>query len=435
MRIKVIEPTSKAEQHYLKVCAYVRVSTDSDEQEDSLENQTSYFKDFITAHLGWQYAGVYADQGISGFKESRPQFQQMIADARAGKIDLIVVKSVSRFARNTETVLKFSRELKSIGVGIFFQLQNINTLSGPGELMLTVLAAFAQAESEGASDNAKLTIKRKFSSGIPISGLERTYGFKPNAHGGIMVNEEQAATVSLIFHLAEQGVWPSKIKAYLNENKISSYKGGLWDDTAIFRILHNPAYKGDLVLQKTYLDSRRKRHKNQGQADQWYIAENHPAIVPPSHWDAVQEVLAKRSEQLTPSPPQTALKRRSSHGQYPLTNKLFCPLCGAKLHHRWSNGGKQEYWTCSTNVKISAQACRGVSIPAAIANSWGDVIEPLTVVAYKDEYGMQQFTAYLKEEYEASSECPYTKKGQSNHGKRNCTHPSTEGVKQPCCRN
>lgn len=409
MRIKVIKPTMATERKRLKVCAYVRVSTDSDEQEDSLDNQTAYFKSFIATNPGWEFVGIYADQGISGFKESRPQFQQMIADAKAGQIDLIIVKSVSRFARNTETVLKFSRELKSIGVGIFFQLQNINTLSGAGELMLTIIAAFAQAESEGASDNAKLTYKRKFRDGIPASGIERTFGFKQCSNGEIEIDEQQASTVRLIFDLAAQGVWPSKISGYLNEQGIPNGTGTKWSDTRIFRILHNPAYKGDLVLQKTYLDSRRKRHKNIGQVDQWYIEDNHAAIVPPEQWDAVQEILAKRSEQFAPSPPPKPQERRSSRNQYPLTNKLFCPFCGAKLHHRWSNGGKQEYWTCSTNIKVSASACKGVSVPAAIANGWGEIDEPVTVIAYKDKYGMRQFTAFPKDEYEASEECPYKK--------------------------
>ena len=160
MKIKVIKPKTETELKRKRVCAYVRVSTDSLEQEDSLDNQSAYFADYIRSNPAWEFAGIYADQGISGFKENRPQFQKMIADARAGKIDLIIVKSVSRFARNTETVLKFSRELKSIGVGIFFELQNINTLSGPGELMLTIIAAFAQAESQGASDNANLTYRQ-----------------------------------------------------------------------------------------------------------------------------------------------------------------------------------------------------------------------------------------------------------------------------------
>lgn len=406
MRIKVIKPQKQLQTERKKVCGYVRVSTDSLEQEDSLENQASYFRDYIMGNPEWEFVGIYSDQGISGFKEKRPEFQRMIADAKAGKIDLIVVKSVSRFARNTETVLKFSRELKSIGVGIFFQLQNINTLSGAGELMLTILAAFAQAESEGASDNAKLTYKRKFSAGIPCSGLERTFGFTADENGVIRIVPKQAETVRLIFDLAHKEVWPSKIKEYLNKKSIANSSGGAWDDSGIFRVLRNPAYKGDLVLQKTYQDDNRVRHKNEGQADQWYITDNHPAIVSPELWDEVQEILQRRSaelqrEKVQPSSP------RNSHSVYPLSGKLFCPRCGAKLIHKWGRG-ELEYWVCRTNNKVGASTCKGIWFPASVADSWGDITEPTTVVCYTDEYGMKRFTGYPKEEYESSPDCPYS---------------------------
>lgn len=276
--------------------------------------------------------------------------------------------------------------------------------------MLTIIAAFAQAESQGASDNANLTYKRKFEAGIPAQDLNRTFGFDTDEGGNTYIIEEQADTIRLIFDLAQQGVWPSKIKQYLNKHGITSCAGGKWDDTGVFRVLHNPAYKGAMVLQKTYLDSRRVRHRNEGQKDQWYIADNHPAIVPPEQWDAVQEILLARSEQLAPRPPQKPPQPRSSRNQYPLTNKLFCPLCGQKLHHKWSNQGKSEYWACSTNVKKGANACKGIWLPAAIANSWGEITEPTTVIGYKDEYGMQQFTAYPKAEFELSDECPYQRK-------------------------
>lgn len=348
MKIKVIKPKTETELKRKRVCAYVRVSTDSLEQEDSLDNQSAYFADYIRSNPAWEFAGIYADQGISGFKENRPQFQKMIADARAGKIDLIIVKSVSRFARNTETVLKFSRELKSIGVGIFFELQNINTLSGPGELMLTIIAAFAQAESQGASDNANLTYRRKFKAGIPTHDLKFTFGFDSDEGGNIYIIEEQARTVRLIFDLAQKGVWPSKIKQYLNKNNIPACSGGKWDDTGIFRILKNPAYKGDMVLQKTYLDANRIRHKNNGQKDQWYIAENHPAIVPPQQWDEVQEILLARSEKLAPRPPQMPSQPRSSRNQYPLTNKLFCPFAGRSS----TTNGRIK---ARTNIGLAAQ--------------------------------------------------------------------------------
>lgn len=400
MRIKVIKPTKAVQQQKKKVCAYVRVSTDSLQQEDSLENQTTYFKGFITANPEWEFVAIYSDQGISGYKENRPGFQKMIEDARAGNIDLIVVKSISRFARNTETVLKFTRELKSIGVGIFFELQNINTLSGAGELMLTILAAFAQAESEGASANAKMTYKRKFESGIPAHGLESTFGYKANAQGDIVVDEEKAAVVRQIFDLAEQGIWPSKIKQYLNKNGVPGCAGGDWDDTAVFRVLHNVSYKGDLILQKTYRDSRRKQRKNEGQVDQWYIAENHQPIVPPDQWDKVQEILQKRSEHLqTPAPPKPD-KPRSSRNTYPLSNLIYCPICGEKLIHKWGKG-RNEYWACKTNLKVGKDACKGIWLPAEVANSWGTITEPIVAVQYEDEYGMRRFTAYPKDEYDA----------------------------------
>lgn len=400
MRIKVIKPTKAVQQQKKKVCAYVRVSTDSLQQEDSLENQTTYFKGFITANPEWEFVGIYSDQGISGYKENRPGFQKMIEDARAGNIDLIVVKSISRFARNTETVLKFTRELKSIGVGIFFELQNINTLSGAGELMLTILAAFAQAESEGASANAKMTYKRKFESGIPAHGLESTFGYKANAQGDIVVDEEKAAVVRQIFDLAEQGIWPSKIKQHLNKNGVPGCAGGDWDDTAVFRVLHNVSYKGDLILQKTYRDSRRRQRKNEGQVDQWYIAENHQPIVPPDQWDKVQEILQKRSEHLqTPAPPKPD-KPRSSRNTYPLSNLIYCPICGEKLIHKWGKG-RNEYWACKTNLKVGKDACKGIWLPAEVANGWGEITEPIVAVQYEDEYGMRRFTAYPKDEYGA----------------------------------
>lgn len=400
MRIKVIKPTKAVHQQKKKVCAYVRVSTDSLQQEDSLENQTTYFKGFITANPEWEFVGIYSDQGISGYKENRPGFQKMIEDARAGNIDLIVVKSISRFARNTETVLKFTRELKSIGVGIFFEIQNINTLSGAGELMLTILAAFAQAESEGASANAKMTYKRKFESGIPAHGLESTFGYKANAQGDVVVDEEKAAVVRQMFDLAEQGIWPSKIKQYLNKNGVPGCAGGDWDDTAVFRVLHNVSYKGDLILQKTYRDSRRKQRKNEGQVDQWYIAENHQPIVPPKQWDKVQEILRKRSEHLQKPAPPKPDKPRSSRNTYPLSNLIYCPICGEKLIHKWGKG-KNEYWACKTNLKVGKDACKGIWLPAEVANDWGEITEPIVAVQYEDEYGMRRFTAYPKDEYDA----------------------------------
>ena len=182
MEIQIREG-SREQKRKLKVCAYCRVSTDADEQENSLENQVRHYEMVIKANPDYEYAGVYSDFAISGFKEKRPGLQKMLADAEKGKIDLILTKSVSRFARNTSIVLEATRKLKELNVGVFFELQNINTLSGEGELMLTILAAFAQAESESGSAGAKMVYQRKYEAGIPVQYLERSFGYTKDERG------------------------------------------------------------------------------------------------------------------------------------------------------------------------------------------------------------------------------------------------------------
>jgi hypothetical protein len=307
-------------------------------------------------------------------------------------------------------VLKVSRDLKSINVGILFQLQNINTLSAAGELLLTLLAAFAQAESEDASANAHMFYRRKFSKGERASGLERTYGFRDAPDGSVVIYEPEAAIVRQIYGLAEQGVWPGKIAGYLNRKDIPTAKNAKWDARGVFRLLRNVAYKGDIKLQKTYLDHRRKRHANHGEYESWYISNNHPAIVSPGQWETVQEVLLQRSIQLQSfrsNHPEGAVSCKST---YPLSGKLYCPYCGKLLIHKWCTSGKRgprEYWGCRTNIKKGASTCKGVWLPAQIANGWGDMITPATVLVEKDEYGMRRYRYCAKGDYEQSEDCPY----------------------------
>lgn len=405
-KIRVIEPVKVEAKIKKRVCAYARVSTDSEEQEDSLVNQTKYYENYIESNPDWEYVGIYSDQGISGFKERRPGFQEMIADARKGKIDLIVTKSVSRFARNTETVLKFSRELKNNGIGIFFELQNINTLSGEGELMLTVLAAFAQAESEGMSENAKLMFRRRFSQGKAINPMNWTYGYTCNEKGETLIDEEQAEVIRLMFDLAEKGIWVGKIKTYLQKHNFKTGNGCEWIDAAVYRVLRNPDYTGDRTLQKSYQDAMRIRHKNKGQVPKWIITNDHPAIVSKEQWERVQTVLDKRSEELKDKTPINTDKP-NSRSTYPLSGKMFCPYCGKVLMHRYENGRRREMWVCRTFQKVHPRTCRGIRVPNAVASEWGELTEPVTVIESNDEYGMQHFTAYPKAEYEASAECPY----------------------------
>lgn len=201
MRVKVINKRPASVLQKKRVCAYARVSTDSRRQEDSLENQMETYERLITGNPEYEFIGVFADQGISGYCENRPQFQRMMEKARAGELDLIITKSISRFARNTVTVLKFARELKELGVGIFFEEQNINTLSGDGEIMLAVLASFAQEESRSMSENNKWSIRKKFERGEVMITTSHFLGYDKNEYGDLIVNRKEAEIVSLTFDL------------------------------------------------------------------------------------------------------------------------------------------------------------------------------------------------------------------------------------------
>lgn len=400
MRIKVIK-AKKQHQSRLRVCAYVRVSAESIELEESLEMQKQHFTDLIMSHPEWEFCGLYVDNGISGFTSQRPRFQAMMQDARDDKFDLILVKSVSRFARNTETLLTAIRELKSMGIGVYFELQRLNTLTASGELMLTIKAAFAQGESDSGSQLVKMAYRHRFENGIPTVKTANTYGYRLRENEVIEIDEAKADVVRMIFDLAEKGVWVSKIRTKLNNLSIPSPEGNQWGDTVIARMLRNVIYKGDLLLQKTYRDANHIPHYNRGEAQSWYVRDDHPAIISREQWENVQKILAERTEQLEASKRRTnPTEKRSPHRHYPLTGLMYCPHCGAVLHHKWCNRGKDEYWVCSTNIKKKASSCKGIFVPARFTETW-HFDEPVVVVRYDDENGMMQFTAFLKEEYDA----------------------------------
>ena len=364
MRVRVIKPIA-AKEKKLKVCAYARVSTDSLKQEDSLENQTSTYERIITSNPDYEYVGIYADQGISGYSENRPAFQSMIEKARAGEIDLIITKSVSRFARNTVTVLKVARELKELGVGIFFEEQNINTLSGDGEMMLTVLASFAQEESRSMSENNKWTMKKKFERGEIMVNTKRFMGYDKNEYGELIINSEEAKIVQRIFDMYLQGIGSFKIAAKLNEEGIQSITGKKWQDTTIRGMLKNEKYKGDCLLQKYYTpeNMRGRTIRNNGEVQAYYIEENHPAIVSTEDWEKVQELMERRKK-----------KRKIGAGgvekyknRYPLSGMLICPHCGKTLRRKQVYNKRIEWW-CSTYITKGKSTCKGIKIADEIAS-------------------------------------------------------------------
>lgn len=260
MRVKVINKRPASVLQKKRVCAYARVSTDSRRQEDSLENQMETYERLITGNPEYEFIGVFADQGISGYCENRPQFQRMMEKARAGEIDLIITKSISRFARNTVTVLKFARELKELGVGIFFEEQNINTLSGDGEMMLAVLASFAQEESRSMSENNKWSIRKKFERGEVMITTSRFLGYDKNEYGDLIVNRKEAEIVSLTFDLYLMNVGSSRIGELLDYLGVKTVTGTTWESGTINGLLCNEKYKGDFHLQKYYTPENKRNH-------------------------------------------------------------------------------------------------------------------------------------------------------------------------------
>lgn len=389
MQINIIE--GKKERKRLRVCAYCRVSTDADEQENSLENQIKHYKDAIQSNPEYEYVGVYSDFAISGFKEQRPGFQRMMDDARQGKIDLILTKSVSRFARNTAIVLKATRELKEKNIGVFFELQNINTLSGEGELMLSIIAAFAQAESESGSAGAKMVYQRKYEAGIPVQFLERSFGYIKDTSGEYVPKADEAAWVKKVYEMASEGYTPAAIKRILNENNVPGAKGSKWSDCMVTRMIENEIYKGDFTMQKTYINDERKQVKNRGEKNAWYIEDDHPAIVSRELWQKAQDAMKRKREYRATG----SYIADMNDENYPYRNRLFCSECGFPLYPRIYSNGNRLNWGCSGRVRYGTSFCKGINVPDGTIRNW-NFDEDIYIRQDSAEKGFKEFS-FIKE--------------------------------------
>ncbi|TCL60585.1 DNA invertase Pin-like site-specific DNA recombinase [Kineothrix alysoides] len=390
MQIKIIEGSTvrKGKQ---RVCAYCRVSTDAEEQENSLDNQIAYYKGFIQSNPDYEYAGVYSDFAISGYKEKRPGFQHLMEDARKGKMDLILTKSVSRFARNTAIVLKATRELKELNVGVFFELQNINTLSGEGELMLSIIAAFAQAESESGSMGAKMVYKRKYEAGIPVQYLERSFGYTKNEAGKFVPESTEAKWVKKIYKMAAEGYTAAAIKRILNQNGVLTVGGVKWIDSTVFRLIENEIYEGDYIMQKSYVNEERKQVKNRGEVNAWYITDDHQPIVSRELWQRAQDGLNQKREYLATG----SIVEDFSEENYPYRNKIFCAECGQPLYHRIYSNGNRLCWDCSGVKRYGKKYCKGINVPDSVIREW-NFDENIFIKVADRSKGVKQFS-YTKE--------------------------------------
>ena len=391
MEIHVIEPKMNTF-NKLRVCAYCRVSTEEEEQANSLENQMEHYEEEIRSNPSYEFAGIYHDFGISGFKENRPGFQKMLQAARDHEIDLIITKSVSRFCRNTDTLLKAVRELKDLGVGVIFELQHINTLATSGEILLTVLAAFAQAESENYSALGKMVYTRKYEAGIPVQYLERSFGYDHGPSGEFLPDPGEAPWVKKIYELCADGYRPVQIARHLNEHGVHTKAGSVFTSSTVIRILENEIYKGDYIMHKYYVNAERKEVKNRGEVDAWYIKDDHPALVSRKLWDRAQERLSEMREYLATGSVVGSLDEET----YPYKKQLFCAECGFPLYRRVYSNGNRVSWICSGEMRYLKKFCAGISVPDSIIRGWGELPGNVYIRSEKDQLGRTTFR-YVRE--------------------------------------
>ena len=330
-----------------RVAGYARVSTDSDEQQTSYEAQVEYYTDFIKNNPEWEFVKVYTDEGISGLNtKHREGFNEMIEDALAGRIDLIVTKSVSRFARNTVDSLTTVRKLKERGVEIFFQKENIYTLDSKGELLITIMSSLAQEESRSISENVTWGQRKRFADGKVSMPYKHFLGYEKGEDSQPKVVESEANVVRLIYRLFIDGRTAAGICRYLEELQIPTPSGKVkWSQTTVMSILQNEKYKGDALLQKKFtVDFLTKKQKvNEGEVPQYYVEGSHEAIVDADDWDIVQSEIARRKE-----------LGRSYSGNSIFSSKLVCADCGGfygqKVWHS-TDAYRRQIWRCNAKFK------------------------------------------------------------------------------------
>lgn len=346
----------------IRVAAYCRVSTDQEEQLNSYENQIRYYKSMLSDHPEYELVDIYADEGISGTNtKKRAEFNRMIQDCRNHKIDRILTKSISRFARNTLDCLNYIRELQDLGIEIIFENENINTMDGQGEVLITILASLSQNLSKNISDNSKWGIHRRYEQGQYTISTARFLGYDNDENGKLIVNEKQAQVVKRLFREYLSGKTVDYIARIFTKEKVKNWEGkAKWHATTLQSMLENEKYMGDATLQKGFTADflTKRRAKNEGQLHSFYIEDDHEAIIESEVWKCVQLERERRKEFLK----EHALV---SYGRYteknPLASKVFCGLCN-KVYARkgWYSrqGEVRLVWQCSERYKVKGvQGC------------------------------------------------------------------------------
>ena len=352
----------------LRVVAYCRVSTDSDEQATSYDAQVEHYTELIQKNPEWEFAGIYADDGISGTNtKKREDFNRMIDDCEAGNIDMIITKSISRFARNTLDCLKYIRKLKDKNIPVFFEKEAINTMDAKGEVLITIMASLAQQESQSLSQNVKLGLQFRYQSGQVQVNHNHFLGYTKDADGNLIIDPEQAEVVKRIYREYLEGYSMDRIAKGLEADGILTGAGKTkWWTSTINKILRNEKYIGDALLQKTYTTDflNKTRVKNNGIVPQYYVEGNHEAIIPKDIFLRVQEELVRRRVVKT----SANGKKRSYSCNHCFAQIVICGECGEMFRRiHWNNRGyKSIVWRCISRLEPTGQECHARTVNETI---------------------------------------------------------------------
>lgn len=375
-KITKIEQASerKSASKKLRVAAYCRVSTGSDEQLESLEAQKTHYESYIASRDDWQFAGIYYDEGISGTgKARRPKLERLMQDCTAGKIDMVITKSISRFSRNTTDCLELVRKLLELKIPIWFEKENINTGSMESELFLSILSSMAADESLSISLNSKWSIRKRFEDGtFKISCPP--YGYDWNGET-MTINPERAEVVRRIFSETLSGKGSATIAAELNREQIPTMRGRHWSPSCIRGMLANEKYCGDCLYQKTWSDDTYKRHLNHGEQTQYLQQNHHEPIVSRDNWEAVQKLISQRASEKNIAKGDAKYQNR-----YVFSGKIICGACGATFKRRinYTTEGSYAAWSCKTHLankdKCSMLFIRDTSLKLAFTTMMNKLI-------------------------------------------------------------
>lgn len=389
MQIEIIPPRAVAKRK-LKVCAYCRVSSTHDDQQTSVENQIEYYESKINSNPEYEFAGIYCDRGISGTKEERPEFQRMLKDARLGKIDLVLTKSISRFARNTDTMLKTVRELQEYGIGIFFELQNMNTLDMEGELLLTIYAAFAQAESENTSELLRMAHLRRVKNGDNSACLCGLFGYSKDADG-IYKPDENARWIKRIFEMAADGYRYIDIARVLNKNGVRPMNAPKFSGTVIAKILHNPSYTGIVVRKNYYENEDGIICVNDGTHPPLIARDNHTPIISADLWRKAQKGIPLSLQQKKQLKKKITIEElQQQRLQY--KGKFYCAECGYIMHGSVAKREHEVVFHCYGNGNYGKEFCKVNTIPLNGIRKFGEVAGKVYVKSEIDELGRRIFS-------------------------------------------